>query len=71
MAYIVEIIFRPFMNLFESIGVPGQVFPMLVVLVAWGIRVPRDIIKKQVTWRDWMLSIFLIMIIPLGIIDMR
>ena len=59
------------MNLFESIGVPGQVFPMLVVLVAWGIRVPRDIIKKQVTWRDWMLSIFLIMIIPLGIIDMR
>ena len=71
MAYVVEIIFRPFMNLFESIGVPGQVFPMLFVVVAWGIRVPRNIIKKQVTWHDWMLSIFLIMIIPLGIIDMR
>ena len=71
MAYVVEIIFRPFMNLFESIGVPGQVFPMLFVVVAWGIKVPRNIIKKQVTWRDWMLSIFLIMIIPLGIIDMR
>ena len=71
MVYIVEIIFRPFMNLFESIGVPGQVFPMLFVLVVWSIRVPRNIIKKQVTWRDWMLSIFLIMIIPLGIIDMR
>lgn len=71
MAYVVEIIFRPFMNLFESIGVPGQVFPMLFVVVVWSIRVPRDIIKKQVTWRDWMLSIFLIMIIPLGIMDMR
>lgn len=71
MVYVVEIIFRPFMNLFESIGVPGQVFPMLFVLVVWSIRVPRNIIKKQVTWRDWMLSIFLIMIIPLGIIDMR
>ena len=71
MRYVVEIIFRPFMNLFESIGVPGQVFPMLVVLVVWSIRVPRNIIKKQVTWRDWMLSIFLIMIIPLGIMDMR
>lgn len=71
MAYVVEIIFRPFMNLFESIGVPGQVFPMLFVVVVWSIRVPRNIIKKQVTWRDWMLSIFLIMIIPLGIIDMR
>ena len=71
MAYVVAIIFRPFMNLFESIGVPGQVFPMLFVVVAWGIRVPRNIIKKQVTWRDWMLSVFLIMIIPLGIMDMR
>ena len=71
MAYVVEIIFRPFMNLFESIGVPGQVFPMLFVVVVWSIRVPRNIIKKQVTWRDWMLSVFLIMIIPLGIIDMR
>lgn len=71
MAYVVEIIFRPFMNLFESIGVPGQIFPMLFVVVVWSIRVPRNIIKKQVTWRDWMLSIFLIMIIPLGIIDMR
>ena len=71
MRYVVEIIFRPFMNLFESIGVPGQVFPMLFVVVVWGIKVPRNIIKKQVTWRDWMLSIFLIMIIPLGIMDMR
>ena len=71
MAYVVEIIFRPFMNLFESIGVPGQVFPMLFVVVVWSIRVPRNIIKKQVTWRDWMLSVFLIMIIPLGIMDMR
>ena len=71
MRYVVEIIFRPFMNLFESIGVPGQVFPMLFVVVAWGIKVPRNIIKKQVTWRDWMLSIFLIMIIVFGIMDMR
>ena len=71
MRYVVEIIFRPFMNLFESIGVPGQVFPMLFVVVVWSIRVPRNIIKKQVTWRDWILSVFLIMIIPLGIIDMR
>ena len=71
MRYVVEIIFRPFMNLFESIGVPGQVFPMLFALVAWGIKVPRNITKKQVTWRDWMLSIFLIMIIVFGIMDMR
>ena len=71
MRYVVEIIFRPFMNLFESIGVPGQVFPMLFVVVAWGIKVPRNITKKQVTWRDWMLSIFLIMIIVFGIMDMR
>ena len=71
MAYVVEIIFRPFMNLFESIGVPGQVFPMLVVVVVWSIRVPRDIIKKQVTWRDWVGSLFVMMTITFSIMDMR
>ena len=69
MRYVIEAIFRPFMNWFESMGIPGQVFPVMVVMVLWLVRVPRDIIKKQVTWRDWVGSLGVIIVIAAFFFD--
>lgn len=68
MRYIIEYLLRPFMVLFESIGLSGMLVPIIVVLILWVINVPQHIYKKSITWRDWMGTVAVIMTIIASIL---
>lgn len=57
MRYVMEAIFRPFMNWFESMGIPGLIFPMAAMTIFWIMTSLRRFISRRSTWRDWMATI--------------
>jgi hypothetical protein len=47
-----EFLLRPFMNVFENRGMPGEYFLIGLIVFVWMIRVPRYIIEtKKVSWK--------------------
>ena len=63
MRYVMEAVLRPFMDWFESIGIPGEVVPVLIAVTVWALVVPRNIARKRVTWRDWVGSLGVIVVV--------
>jgi hypothetical protein len=41
------------MNLLERLGIPGEFFPIFLLVLIWLIQVPKDVLKtKKISWKN-------------------